>query len=79
MINYAGTTADAGTTGGIYETIPERYVSRVDEIRWNREKRKEKKKQQDKLSRDTSFGRSFNYRQYRKKLRETNCNHIDVD
>lgn len=35
-------TADAETTGEIYETVPEPYVSRVDEIRWNRKKKKKK-------------------------------------
>lgn len=35
-------TADAETTGEIYETVPVPYVSRVDEIRWN-QKKKEKK------------------------------------
>lgn len=33
-------TADAETTGEIYETVPEPYVSRVDEIRWSQKKRK---------------------------------------
>lgn len=45
-------TADAETTGEIYETVPEPYVSRVDEIRWS-PKKKKKKKNQDGLSRNT--------------------------
>lgn len=36
-------TADAETTGEIYETVPEPYVSRVDEIRWSPKKKKKKK------------------------------------
>ena len=35
-------TADAETTGEIYETVPVPYVSRVDEIRWNQKKKKKK-------------------------------------
>lgn len=35
-------TADAETTGEIYETVPEPYVSRVDEIRWSQKKKKKK-------------------------------------
>lgn len=44
-------TADAETTGEIYETVPVPYVSRVDEIRWNQKKKK--KKNEDWLSGNT--------------------------
>lgn len=42
-------TADAETTGEIYETVPEPYVSRVDEIRWSPKKKKKKKLRMDYL------------------------------